>query len=61
MKKILFGIALILMSIAFVFVGEFKSILIVGEDFEAILCAILPIFGFIMCLWGLWEKDKDNK
>lgn len=61
MKKILFGIALILMSMAFVFVGEFANVLIVGEDFEAILSAILPIIGFIMCLWGLVEKDKDNK
>ena len=61
MKKILFGIALILMSTAFVFVGEFANVLIVGEDFEAILSAILPIIGFIMCLWGLVEKDKDNK
>jgi len=57
MKKILFGIALILMSMAFVFVGEFKNILIVGEDFEAVLCAILPILGFIISLWGLFEKD----
>lgn len=57
MKKILFGIALILMSMAFVFVGEFKNILIVGADFEAVLCAILPILGFIISLWGLFEKD----
>ena len=58
MKKILFGIALILMSMAFVFVGEFANIIIVGEDFDAVLCAILPILGFIMSLWGLFEKDK---
>ena len=58
MKKILFGIALILMSMALVFVGEFKSIDIGGEDFDAILCTMLPIIGFIMSLWGLFEKDK---
>ena len=58
MKKILFGIALIFMSIAFTLVGEFKNILIVGEDFEAVACAILPILGFVMSVWGLLEKDK---
>jgi len=58
MKKILFGIALIFMSIAFVLLGEFKNILIVSENFETALCAILPLFGFGMSVWGLMEKDK---
>ena len=58
MKKILFGIALIFMSMAFVLVGEFRNILIVSEDFETVACAILPIFGFVMSVWGLFEKDK---
>ena len=48
MKKILFGIALIFMSMAFVLVGEFRNILIVSEDFETVACAILPILGFVM-------------
>ncbi|MBO5274203.1 MAG: hypothetical protein J6I45_06275 [Clostridia bacterium] len=58
MKKILFGIALIFMSMAFVLVGEFKNILIVSETFDAVVCAILPVLGFIMSVWGLFEKDK---
>lgn len=58
MKKILFGIALIFMSIAFTLVGEFKNILIVDEAFEAVACAMLPILGFVMSVWGLFEKDK---
>lgn len=58
MKKILFGIMLILMSIAFVFAEEFMSVLIVGEDIDAIVCVILPMLGFIISLWGLFEKDK---
>ncbi len=58
MKKILFGIMLIFMSIAFVLVGEFKNILIVSENFETLLCAMLPLFGFVMSIWGLFEKDK---
>ena len=58
MKKILFGIMLILMSIAFVFAEEFMSVLIVDEDFDAILCTILPLLGFVISLWGLFEKDK---
>lgn len=58
MKKILFGIMLILMSMAFVFAEEFMSVLIVDEDIDAIVCVILPIIGFVMSLWGLFEKDK---
>lgn len=58
MKKILFGIMLILMSIAFVFAEEFMSVLIVDEDIDAIVCVILPMLGFIISLWGLFEKDK---
>jgi len=57
-KKILFGIMLIFMSIAFVLAGEFRNILIVSEDFETILCAILPLFGLAISIWGLFEKDK---
>jgi hypothetical protein len=59
MKKILFGIALMLMRMAFVFVGEFKNILVVSEDFEAILCALLPILGFL-CVFGDFLK-RINK
>ena len=58
MKKILFGIAMILMGIAFVFVLEFGNVYIVSEDFDSVLCAVLPIFGFLMSIWGLFEKDK---
>lgn len=58
MKKILFGIALIFMSIAFTLLEEFHYALIVSEDFDAILCLFLPILGFVMCLWGLFENDK---
>ena len=46
------------MSMAFVLVGEFKNILVVSEDFETVVCAILPILGFVMSVWGLFEKDK---
>lgn len=58
MKKLLFGIALIFMSIAFTLVEEFHYVIIVSEDFDAILCLVLPILGFVICLWGLFEKDK---
>jgi hypothetical protein len=49
---------LIFMSIAFTLVEEFHYVLIVSEDFDAILCLVLPILGFVICLWGLLEKDK---
>lgn len=58
MKKILFGIALILMSIAFVFVFEYRNILVVSRNFETMLCSALPFLGFFMCIWGLFERDK---
>ncbi len=58
MKKILFGIMLIFLSIAFIILEEFGNILIVSKDFESMLCAILPMLGLIMGVWGLFEKDK---
>ena len=58
MKKILFGILLIFISIAFVLAGEFENTIIIGEDFDSVLCTILPVLGFIMGIWGLLEKDK---
>ena len=56
MKKILFGIALILMGIALVLVGDFTDILI-DEDLESVMCVILPMLGFVMSVWGLFEKN----
>ena len=58
MKKILFGIMLIFMSMAFVLVGEFKNIEIIDGNFDAVICAVLPILGLVMSAWGLFEKDK---
>ncbi len=58
MKKILFGISLYFLSIVLIFWGEYKNALIVSKDFETLLCFILLIFGFIMSIWGLLEKDK---
>ena len=58
MKKILFGISLIFMSIALILVGEFKGVLIFSEDVDSVVCTMLPIIGFLISLWGLFEKDK---
>jgi len=58
MKKILFGIMLIFLSMNMIFLGEFQSVLIINEDFDAIISAILPIAGCAVSIWGLFEKDK---
>ncbi len=58
MKKILFGIMLIFMSVSFMFLEEFGYILIGNEDFHSILCVTISLFGLLMGIWGLFENDK---
>ena len=58
MKKILFGILLIFLSISLVLLGEIRNVLIVDDDFDTILCLILPLLGLLIGFWGLCEKDK---
>lgn len=58
MKKILFGIMLIFLSMNMIFLSEFQDIILIDENFDAILCAILPIVGCAISIWGLFEKDK---
>ena len=58
MKKILFGILLIFLSLTLIFLGEFKNITISSEKFESVLCAVLLMFGFVFGIWGLFEKDR---
>ena len=54
MKKLLFGIALILFSI-FVVVLDMGHIL---PSFTQYIYAILPIVGLVFCIVGLVEKNK---
>ena len=44
-----------------IFGGEYKNALIVSKDFETSLCFVLLLFGFIMSIWGLLEKDKYSR
>ncbi len=58
MKKILFGIMLIFLSLSLILLGEFRNVLIVDEDFDTMLCVMLPLLGLVISIWGLFEKDK---
>ena len=60
-EKILFGISLYFLSRVLIFWGEYKNALIVSKDFETSLCFVLLLFGFIMSIWGLLEKDKYSR
>ena len=54
MKKLLFGIALILYSI-FVVVLDMGNML---PGFTEYIYVVLPIVGLVFCVIGLVEKDK---
>lgn len=58
MKKILFGIMLIFLSMNMIFLSEFQNVSIIDESFDSILFTLLPLLGFGMSIWGLFEKDK---
>ena len=58
MKKILFGILLIFLSIALILLGEIRNVLIVDDHFDTILCLLLPLLGLVIGIWGLFERDR---
>ena len=62
MKKILFGIALILFSMFLFMLGELALFDFFYNDFVQVIYAVLPFVGLAFSVWGLVEKEnKQNK
>ena len=58
MKKVLFGIALMLFAIALFLLGEVGHISFLRNDLAQLVCVVLPFVGIGMSAWGFFEKDK---
>lgn len=58
MKKILFGIVLILFSMSFCIFGEISHIIYFSSELAETIYILFPIIGLIISVWGLFEKDK---
>lgn len=58
MKKVMFGISLILFGISLILMGEFGNVLVFDDGIGTFVCAISPLVGLVMSVWGLFEKDK---
>ena len=58
MKKIAFGISLILFGIALFLLDEFGHYSFLGNDFTSLVYVIAPFAGIGMSIWGLYEKGK---
>ena len=62
MKKILFGIALILFSMVLFMLGELALFDFFYNDFVQVIYAVLPFIGLAFSVRGLVEKEnKQNK
>lgn len=62
MRKILFGISLILFSIAMCLLGEIGQVSFLRNDFSQFVCVLLPLIGLGMSAWGFFDNDsrKNN-
>lgn len=58
MKKIVFGISLILFSVSLILLGEFGNLLIFGNDVDTFVYAIFSFLGLVISVLGFLEKDK---
>ncbi len=58
MKKMLFGITLILFSIMLYILGEVEHIDIFYNDFMQLVYIILPFIGLGFSVWGLVKKEE---
>jgi len=58
MKKILFGISLILFSIAFCLLGETSHTMWLRNEIAEGIYILLPLIGLGISISGFLEKDK---
>ncbi len=56
MKKILFGIVLMLFGLSSFFLAEWK----IASGFFGNIAIPLPFIGLAVSIWGLFEKDKKD-
>lgn len=61
MKKMLFGLTLIIFSIVLFLFDEVAHFSLFRFEHLPIIYIILPFVGLAISIWGLLEKDKDNK
>lgn len=60
MKKILFGITLILFSIAFCLLGETSHTMWLRNELAEVIYIILPLVGLGISISGFLEKEKSR-
>ena len=60
MKKMLFGITLILFSIMLYILGEVEHIDIFYNDFVQMIYLVLPFIGLVFSVWGLVKKEEKT-
>ena len=58
MKKVVFGISLILFGIALFLLDEFGHYSFLDHNFAELVYLITPFAGIGMSVWGLFEKSK---
>lgn len=61
MKKMLFGLTLIIFSIVLFLFDEIAHFSWFHNTVVWFIYIILPFVGLGISIWGLVEKDKDNK
>lgn len=60
MKKIVFGISLILFGIALFLLDEIGHFSFLRNDFAQLIYVILPFAGLGMSVFGFLEKEKSK-
>lgn len=61
MKKMLLGLTLIIFSIVLFLFDEIAHFSLFQNSVVSVIYMILPFVGLVISIWGLVEKDKDNK
>lgn len=61
MKKMLLGLTLIIFSIVLFLFDEIAHFALFQNSVVSVIYMILPFVGLVISIWGLVEKDKDNK
>lgn len=61
MEKMLLGLTLIIFSIVLFLFDEIAHFSLFHNSVISVIYMILPFIGLVISIWGLVEKDKDNK
>ena len=61
MKKLIFGLTLIIFSMILILLDEVVHVSMFRNDFVAFIYIILPFIGLGMSVWGLIEKENKKQ